>query len=162
MLTGKKKKQQLKEKNKRKAEKYAREASDAPPDDTKVLREQLPNPNGRCFRNPRLYEMESRADLEKRKQEAFLPLDMSKQSTGPVISEEFSFKPIPFPKRPEWNYAMTAEEVQKNEQEYFDEWLEDIKANYDDEDLNYFESNLEVFIYFVLIYLLYFFSFWVW
>jgi hypothetical protein len=63
-------------------------------------------------------------------------------------------KLVDFPKRPKWNHGMTKEELEKNEKNQFDNWLNDIYERYGDtvqndvdgekEELSWFEHNLEV------------------
>lgn len=60
-----------------------------------------------------------------------------------VKPEEFS-QVIEFPKRPTWNYDMTKEEVEQREIESFNKWVDNIIETYGDEQLSWFERNLEV------------------
>ncbi|KAI8579601.1 hypothetical protein K450DRAFT_241781 [Umbelopsis ramanniana AG] len=63
-------------------------------------------------------------------------------------------KLIDFPKRPKWNYGMTKEQLEQNEKDEFEKWLNDIYERYGDhvqetsdgeqEELSWFEHNLEV------------------
>ncbi|KAH8555762.1 hypothetical protein BGW37DRAFT_147081 [Umbelopsis sp. PMI_123] len=76
----------------------------------------------------------------------------------PQTALEVSIMPddklIDFPKRPKWNYGMTKEDVEQNEKNQFDKWLNDIYERYGDhvqntddgeqEQLSWFEHNLEV------------------
>ncbi len=51
---------------------------------------------------------------------------------------------IDFPKRPPWNYEMTKEELETNEEHYFQQWLYDVYDKYPKEELSFFEHNLDV------------------
>lgn len=63
-------------------------------------------------------------------------------------------KLIDFPKRPKWNYGMTKEQLEQNEKDEFEKWLNDIYERYGDHvqetsdgeqvQLSWFEHNLEV------------------
>ncbi|KAI7880137.1 P-loop containing nucleoside triphosphate hydrolase protein [Lichtheimia hyalospora FSU 10163] len=51
-----------------------------------------------------------------------------------------------FPKRPPWNYNMSKEQLEKRENEYFQEWVQGIYDRYEGQQssLSWFERNLEV------------------
>jgi ribosome biogenesis GTPase A len=51
---------------------------------------------------------------------------------------------IEFPKRPTWNYDMSKEQVEKQEEESFHAWLKDIEEKYAGQEISWFERNLEV------------------
>jgi ribosome biogenesis GTPase A len=51
---------------------------------------------------------------------------------------------LDLPKRPEWNYKMSKETVERNEQQAFHRWLDRILRCYSSEQVSYFETNLEV------------------
>ncbi|KAG0187889.1 Guanine nucleotide-binding-like protein 1 [Apophysomyces sp. BC1034] len=60
-----------------------------------------------------------------------------------------SFKAsIDFPKRPKWEYEMTKEQVEAQEEEAFQNWVKDVNEKYgnadDGTELSWFEHNLEV------------------
>lgn len=48
------------------------------------------------------------------------------------------------PKRPKWSFHMSKNQVERNEQEYFMKYLQNIHEKYSEEELSYFEHNLEV------------------
>eukprot|EP01080_Neovahlkampfia_damariscottae_P005656 gene5656-9472_t len=50
---------------------------------------------------------------------------------------------IEIPKRPSWKPKMTSQEIEKKEEIYFSQYLENLEKNFTD--LNYFEHNIEVF-----------------
>ncbi|KAI8974363.1 P-loop containing nucleoside triphosphate hydrolase protein [Pilobolus umbonatus] len=51
---------------------------------------------------------------------------------------------IEIPIRPQWSYDMTKEQVDEREKESFDQWLTTITEKYKDQEISYFERNLEV------------------
>ena len=48
------------------------------------------------------------------------------------------------PKRPPWRYSMSKEQVERSEQEMFENFLDKIYDEYKLSELSYFERNLEV------------------
>ena len=48
------------------------------------------------------------------------------------------------PKRPPWKYSMSKEQVERTEQEMFENFLDKIYDEYKLSELSYFERNLEV------------------
>jgi len=48
------------------------------------------------------------------------------------------------PKRPSWSYKMSKEKLEKSEEVYFNEYLKSIYESFGNENLSYFEHNLEV------------------
>ncbi|GFN77565.1 guanine nucleotide-binding protein-like 1 [Plakobranchus ocellatus] len=50
---------------------------------------------------------------------------------------------LDFPKRPPWSYSSSKEELDKREQQYFKEYVEDILDQPRTQDLSFFELNLE-------------------
>ncbi|KAG9307332.1 hypothetical protein G9A89_017160 [Geosiphon pyriformis] len=63
-------------------------------------------------------------------------LEVSAQDMYPVIIE--------FPKRPPWNYKMTREQLVISEERYFQQWLKDLYERWGNEELSFFEHNIEV------------------
>ena len=51
---------------------------------------------------------------------------------------------LDMPKRPPWNYSMTKQQVERTEEEMFENFLEKIYDEYKLSELSYFERNLEV------------------
>ena len=51
---------------------------------------------------------------------------------------------LDIPKRPPWDYSMTKEQVERQEEAMFSRYLHNIHSKYQKEDLSYFEHNLEV------------------
>ena len=48
------------------------------------------------------------------------------------------------PKRPKWSYDETKEELDKQEHAVFQNWLQRLKAEYSEEELSWYEQNLQV------------------
>lgn len=78
---------------------------------------------------------------EAMRQLSVLPKEALEVSFDEIYPDE---QIIAIPKRPEWNYAMSKEELEKSEQESFDKWMTSIYELYDKEELSYFEKNIEV------------------
>ena len=51
---------------------------------------------------------------------------------------------LDIPKRPPWSYSMTKEQVERQEEAMFEEYLQKIYSQHKPEKLSYFEHNLEV------------------
>eukprot|EP01105_Mastigella_eilhardi_P023655 TRINITY_DN6003_c0_g1_i1.p1 TRINITY_DN6003_c0_g1~~TRINITY_DN6003_c0_g1_i1.p1 ORF type:complete len:498 (-),score=122.79 TRINITY_DN6003_c0_g1_i1:259-1698(-) len=97
---------------------------------------------GRSLR-PILFEDDTRQEVEARKLAANLPLDLSRRVTGPIESEQLNLLALPIPKRPAWTFETTPEQLEKQENEHFDQWLSGLLTTYPRKSLNYFECNLE-------------------
>ena len=54
------------------------------------------------------------------------------------------FTVLDMPKRPPWKYSMSKEQVERSEQEMFENFLDKIYYEYKLSELSYFERNLEV------------------
>ncbi|EDV27436.1 uncharacterized protein TRIADDRAFT_21278, partial [Trichoplax adhaerens] len=50
---------------------------------------------------------------------------------------------LDIPKRPNWSYQMSKNQVERNEEKYFINYLQSIHQNHSEETLSYFEHNLE-------------------
>ena len=78
--------------------------------------------------------------VEQRRRESRLPI--TRGST--INAESFYSQIIDIPKRPAWTYDMTKEQVEGQEAEMFEKYLDGIYARFPIRRLNYFEHNLEV------------------
>lgn len=92
--------------------------------------------------NLQFYE-ESKKEIELMKQEANLPLH-----EVPKTDLEMTFKffhGYDFPVRPPWNYDMSRDELNRNENKYFREYVDNLSKLHKDENkrLSLFELNLE-------------------
>ncbi|KAL7712043.1 Guanine nucleotide-binding protein-like 1 [Entamoeba marina] len=92
---------------------------------------------------PKLLGMETKEVIDKRKELANLPIDLSKRINGRTI-QIFDNKgeELDIITRPPWNYDMTSEELNRNEKKVFTKWITNIIDTYQGS-INYFESNLE-------------------
>ncbi|KAG7393047.1 Guanine nucleotide-binding-like protein 1 [Phytophthora boehmeriae] len=87
---------------------------------------------------------ETKEQIQLRLMEGQRPLDLTKRET-PLRASVSERDPIlDHPKRPRWTYSMSKEKVDTNESLMFDQWLTKIHDKYDNEHLNHFEHNLEV------------------
>ncbi|KAL4133277.1 hypothetical protein PRIC2_003596 [Phytophthora ramorum] len=87
---------------------------------------------------------ETKEQIQLRLMEGQRPLDLAKRET-PLLAMVSERDPIlDHPKRPKWTYSMSKEKVDNNESLMFDQWLTKIHDKYDNEHLNHFEHNLEV------------------
>ncbi|KAG0261415.1 Guanine nucleotide-binding-like protein 1 [Actinomortierella ambigua] len=99
-------------------------------------------PEGQKLRS--VFVRRSHAEIEKSRLESMKPLHMVPESDLEVSFEDFFPKVIDLPKRPQWDYSMSREQVEKNEKAMFEAWIDNIYDNYPAEELSYFEHNLEV------------------
>lgn len=101
--------------------------------------------SSRVFRYCLQFRRETPQELERRKKmarEAYTPLDESALEVSP---EQF-FLPgsaLDMPKRPPWNRSMKKEALEAREAQYFREYLDKIENAFADQELSYFELNLE-------------------
>ncbi|GMF37088.1 unnamed protein product [Phytophthora fragariaefolia] len=90
---------------------------------------------------------ETKEQIQLRLMEGQRPLDLAKRE-APLLASVSERDPIlDHPKRPKWTYSMSKEKgawVDNNESLMFDQWLTKIHDKYDNEHLNHFEHNLEV------------------
>ncbi|KAG1704119.1 hypothetical protein DVH05_006130 [Phytophthora capsici] len=87
---------------------------------------------------------ETKEQIQLRLMEGQRPLNLATRET-PLLATVSERDPIlDHPKRPKWTYSMSKEKVDSNESLMFDKWLTKIHDKYDNEHLNHFEHNLEV------------------
>ncbi|CAF0914098.1 unnamed protein product [Rotaria sp. Silwood1] len=99
--------------------------------------------------NPNRYRLhfqrESRDEIDRRKKLAQLPIEKLPEESLEIPIEQI-YRPgsaLDMPIRPAWTYNMTKEQLEQQEQTYFNNYLEKIFANFEANDLSYFEMNLE-------------------
>ncbi|XP_055357480.1 guanine nucleotide-binding protein-like 1 [Paramacrobiotus metropolitanus] len=89
---------------------------------------------------------ESKEELKLRKEKASLPVEAVPEEKLEMSLEDI-YRPgseLDMPRRPPWDYTMTKEQLDANEQKYFRSYVEKIfAAHHDSVDLSYFELNLE-------------------
>uniref|UniRef100_H2ZWZ7 Guanine nucleotide-binding protein-like 1 n=1 Tax=Latimeria chalumnae TaxID=7897 RepID=H2ZWZ7_LATCH len=92
------------------------------------------------------FERESREEIERRKKVAREKVLQALLETEMEVDIDDIYKPgsvLDFPKRPEWNYKMTKEQLLLQEEKAFREYLENIYGTFSPTELSYFEHNLE-------------------
>uniref|UniRef100_A0A1E1XRN4 Guanine nucleotide-binding protein-like 1 n=1 Tax=Amblyomma sculptum TaxID=1581419 RepID=A0A1E1XRN4_AMBSC len=101
--------------------------------------------SSRVFRYCLQFRRESPQELERRKKRAREPYTPLDESALEVSPEQF-FLPgsaLDMPKRPPWNRSMSKEALEAREAQYFREYLDKIENAFADQELSYFELNLE-------------------
>ncbi|TYZ63177.1 hypothetical protein PybrP1_011507 [[Pythium] brassicae (nom. inval.)] len=87
---------------------------------------------------------ETKEQIQLRLMEGQLPLNLVRRSQ-PLLAREIHRDPVlDHPKRPRWTYSMSKTKVDSNESMMFDAWLTAIHGKYENEKLNHFEHNIEV------------------
>ena len=89
---------------------------------------------------------ESDAELSKRKKEASEPFERIPPEIGLEVKSEDVWPPIGLgmPKRPEWDFRMSPEQLDMRENKYFREYLEAVEKEYEClTNISHFELNLE-------------------
>ncbi|CAF1042897.1 unnamed protein product [Adineta steineri] len=99
--------------------------------------------------NPNRYRLhfqrESRDEIDRRKKLAQVPIVKLPDQSLEIPIEQI-YRPgsaLDMPIRPIWTYDMTKEQLEQQEQTYFNGYLDKIFANFEAEHLSYFEMNLE-------------------
>ncbi|KAI8092240.1 uncharacterized protein B0P05DRAFT_525405 [Gilbertella persicaria] len=91
-----------------------------------------------------VFERLSPQEIEAEKLKSMQPLERLPKECLEIKPNEFNVF-IEFPKRPTWNYDMTKEQVEEQETNSFNEWIESIEETYgQNQQLSWFERNLEV------------------
>ncbi|RMZ92943.1 guanine nucleotide-binding -like 1, partial [Brachionus plicatilis] len=92
-----------------------------------------------------LFLKESPEEIKRRKAEASKKLTIKSESDLEVDIEDVynQSSPLDIPIRPKWSYDMTKEQLDQQEKKYISEYLDKICDNYQDQELSYFEMNLE-------------------
>ncbi|CAF1541737.1 unnamed protein product [Rotaria sordida] len=91
------------------------------------------------------FQRESRDEIDRRKKLAQLPIEKLPEESLEIPIEQI-YRPgsaLDMPIRPAWTYNMTKEQLEQQEQTYFNNYLEKIFENFQANDLSYFEMNLE-------------------
>ncbi|KAH8400451.1 hypothetical protein KR222_000004 [Zaprionus bogoriensis] len=154
-FSGKKKKDQLLQKRQAKGPpKYLRNSNDGNEEDNVAaatttshkLMEQPTRRGGRFDKNVNRYNLqftqESKRDLELMKEAGFKPLNVlsfEEREMGAGYFEGFDF-----PVRPPWSFNSSKEQLDRNENRYFKEYVDELfKKHADSKELSLFELNLE-------------------
>lgn len=84
---------------------------------------------------------ESEKELKALKEEAQHALN--KLESNELESDYDYYANFDFPRRPSWDYSISKEELERNENRYFTQYISAIERTCDPKDLSYFELNLE-------------------
>ncbi|KAI5730064.1 hypothetical protein M8J76_009593 [Diaphorina citri] len=97
--------------------------------------------------NPNRYVLqfhkESPAELKERKKRAYETLVPVDQKDLEHNLDDYFLPELDFPKRPEWKFNMSIDQLDRREQDYFRDYLSNIESKFAWKDLSYFELNLE-------------------
>ncbi|CAG9764541.1 unnamed protein product [Ceutorhynchus assimilis] len=86
---------------------------------------------------------ESNKEIKLKKEEARTSLIPVEEKGLEIEASHFFEESLEFPKRPPWNFDLSKEELEAQENRYFHQYLKNIEANHNLKDLSYFELNLE-------------------
>lgn len=86
---------------------------------------------------------ESNAEIMEKKEQARQVLIPVEEKGLEIDGSQFFETNLDFPKRPPWDFDLSKEKLEQQENKYFREYLKHIEENYDLKDLSYFELNLE-------------------
>lgn len=86
---------------------------------------------------------ESNEEIRIKKEQARSLLLPVQEKDLDIDCNHFFEDKLDFPKRPAWNFDLSKEELEAQENRYFHEYLKKIEENYDLRELSYFELNLE-------------------
>lgn len=88
---------------------------------------------------------ETKEELEKKKQLAYLPVHRLNEETLEIDIHHIFFpgSELDIPKRPKWSFSMSKQEIDAQENKYFLEYVTAIENKYPLKELSYFELNLE-------------------
>ncbi|XP_044758099.1 guanine nucleotide-binding protein-like 1 [Coccinella septempunctata] len=146
-FSGKAKKEQLKSKKQRKASSTpfmrGRENNECLDNTNKINFQSKKDPDSKTNKYALMFRRETENELRLRK-------EIARQSLVPVTEKELEIdardyfpEEFDFPKRPEWSYELTKEELESNERKYFNEYLGKMEKNFTSSELGFFELNLE-------------------
>jgi len=88
-----------------------------------------------------VFHREPKEEIERRK---LLSMEPLKRKGKKFEKRSYFGECLDIPTRPPWDYSQTKEELEKNEEEAFEKYLDNIYSKYPGERLNYFEHNLNV------------------
>ncbi|KRT80395.1 50S ribosome-binding GTPase [Oryctes borbonicus] len=89
------------------------------------------------------FHNETKEELKERRELARQSLKKLLEKELEINSENYFLKDLDFPKRPQWSFEMTTEQLEAREQKYFKEYVSNIEAKFNWSDLSFFELNLE-------------------
>ncbi|XP_014261286.1 guanine nucleotide-binding protein-like 1 [Cimex lectularius] len=89
------------------------------------------------------FRKDSEAEVKKGKEEATKSLVPVKPEELEIEAEKYFPPDLKFPTRPPWDFSMSKEELNAIENRHFSEYLKNVEEKFRDENLSYFELNLE-------------------
>lgn len=146
-FSGKAKKEQLKLKKQRKVSNmsFMQESEENETFDRtrKINYQSKMNPGAKTNKYALIFHKETEEELRKRK-------EMARQSLMPVEEKQLEIdangyfpRELDFPKRPEWSYELSKQQLDSKENRYFTEYLNEIEKKMTSTELGFFELNLE-------------------
>ncbi|XP_030766016.1 guanine nucleotide-binding protein-like 1 [Sitophilus oryzae] len=150
-FSGKAKKEQLKSKREKHGGKnvpFLDRKGDDSDDDSGPSIQKLnyqPTKSGRS--KPNRYALqffrETNEEVKEKKEQARHSLVKVDEKELEIDGDLFFENKLDFPKRPPWNFDLSKEQLDAQENRYFTEYLKTIEAGFDMKELSYFELNLE-------------------
>ncbi|XP_013137797.1 PREDICTED: guanine nucleotide-binding protein-like 1 isoform X2 [Papilio polytes] len=86
---------------------------------------------------------ETDEELKMKKEDSMKSLNRVLEKDMEVDPTDYFPSDISFPKRPPWDFSMTAAQLDAQEQKYFREYIDALQASEHWKDMSYFELNLE-------------------
>lgn len=86
---------------------------------------------------------ETDEELKLKKEDALKSLIQVSEKEMEIDPKDFFPNEVSFPKRPPWDFSMTAVQLDAQEQKYFREYVQNIQNSENWKDMSYFELNLE-------------------
>ncbi|XP_076272260.1 nucleostemin 4 isoform X2 [Rhynchophorus ferrugineus] len=86
---------------------------------------------------------ETNEEIKEKKELARQSLKVIDEKELEIDGDLFFENKLDFPKRPHWNFDLSKEQLDIQENKYFTDYLKTIEAGFDTKDLSYFELNLE-------------------
>ncbi|KAJ8973127.1 hypothetical protein NQ317_001557 [Molorchus minor] len=86
---------------------------------------------------------ETKEEIAHRKELARHSLEMKQETDLEINGDDYYDKSLDFPKRPTWNFQLTKQELDAQENKYFTEYVREITSKFDRRELSIFELNLE-------------------
>ncbi|KAK9702330.1 50S ribosome-binding GTPase [Popillia japonica] len=89
------------------------------------------------------FHNESKEELKERREFARQSLLHVTEKELEVVGENYFLKELDFPKRPQWSFNMSRDQLEQKEQKYFKEYISSIEEKFSWKELSFFELNLE-------------------
>lgn len=151
-FSGKAKKEQLKAKRERKLQggknvPFLQAAGDLEDDSgPSVLKLNYQRTKGGMSR-PNRYALqffkETNEEIKEKKEQAYQSLNEVGEEDLEIDGTQFFDDLLDFPQRPPWNFDLSKDQLEAQENRYFTTYLKNVEDNFDMKELSYFELNLE-------------------